>query len=108
MLYHKPVFQAQPVGGKPGARTSMSGEPSMHQHVVSVCQDQVIFIMQRRWRGANQAEQALPPGRDVRAVLDIIWRPELCRLCEIALVEKRIERLPGRDNFKSKGNNLVD
>jgi len=71
----------------------MSGEPPMQHYIVPFRQDKVVLVMQRVRHGASQTEQTVSPGRDVGAVLNVIWRPEFCRFGIITFVEKRIECL---------------
>ena len=91
MFRQEPVLQPQSVGGEPWARAGMTGEPPVHQDVVAFGQDEMIFISQGVRHRTDEAEQAVAPWRDVRAVLDVAFRPELRCPGVVAPVEQRVE-----------------
>src|ERR1700730_8108547 len=68
----------------------------MNHHKISVGYDVSRFVLQR-WRHAlDKVEQTFTPRLDVRAVLDIIRRPETLSSSIVALVEQRVESLQNK------------
>jgi hypothetical protein len=63
----------------------------MRDHVVALGDDKLVFVFQRIRQRADQVEQTVAAGRDVRAVLDIAVRPIAFRGGIVALVEERVE-----------------
>ena len=55
------------------------------------------ILLRSHWvivrHGLDQSEEALAPWRNVRAMLDVIGRPEALRSLVVALVEQCVERL---------------
>src|ERR1700730_9716669 len=97
VLKHIPVFGENAVGdaarvrGYPGAWPTGSGEAAVHHYIVPIGDDNAGLVLQRRRQAAYKIEQPLAPGRDVRAVLDVVRRPGSCRSVVVALVEQGIE-----------------
>jgi hypothetical protein len=68
-------------------------EPSVHDHEISFGHDRLWLVLEG-WRKAfDEIEQALAAGRDMSAVLDVTWRPELLSRSVVTLVEKDVKRL---------------
>jgi len=63
----------------------------MRDDIVALCDDELVFIAQGIWRRADKVEQSLASRRDVRAMLDVLRRPEALCCCVVAFVEERIE-----------------
>jgi hypothetical protein len=55
-------------------------------------QHHVVFVSQGRRETLNQIEKTGPPLRDVRAVLDVVRRPQSFGGFVISLVEQRVKR----------------
>src|ERR1700728_416788 len=55
------------------------------------CHNELAFLTQRVWRGANRSQQSFASRLNLRAVLNVFRRPEAfcCRV--VAFVEERIE-----------------
>ena len=54
----------------------MAGEASVRDDVVAFGHDKLVLVAQRLGQRADEVEQAIAAGRDVRAVLDILIGPE--------------------------------
>ena len=63
----------------------------MRDDVITLGDNELIFIAQLGRQCADEVEQARTPGLDMRAVLDISIRPVTFGAGIITLVEKRIE-----------------
>lgn len=74
--------------GKPMPRKS-----TVDDHKISLGHDRSRFILQRRRAALDEIEEAVPARRDMRAVLNIIRRPEALSRCVVALIEQRVESL---------------
>src|SRR6202022_1871073 len=70
-----------------------SCEPAVEQHVVSVGDGKPVLVVEAARCALDQREEALASRRNVRAVLDVIRRPETLRSGVVPLVEKRFESL---------------
>jgi hypothetical protein len=81
-LQHVPVFgqhavlDPDDVGGDPVGLIAAAGESAVQDHVVTVGDDELVFVAQLGWRGFDEIEQALAAGFDVGAVLDVVRGPE--------------------------------
>jgi hypothetical protein len=64
----------------------------MHDHEVSLGQDRSRFVLQRWRKALDEIEQALTTGCNMRAVLNVVWRPESLRYRIVALVKECVER----------------
>jgi hypothetical protein len=62
-------------------------------HIVSLGEDDVIFVLQGVRQHLDQAEQAVAARRNVGAVLNIAVRPETLRCGIVTLVEQRVKGL---------------
>src|SRR5271156_1144499 len=91
VLCQETVFESDNVGRNPGRWPSHSGETAMRDDIVALCDDELVFISQRIWRRADKSEQPFASWRNVRAVLDVLRRPEAFCCCVVAFVEERIE-----------------
>ena len=91
MLSQKTVFESDNVGRNPGRGPSHPSEPAMRDDVVAFCDDELVFIAQGIWRRTNKSEQPFASRRNMRAMLDVLRRPELfcCRV--VTFVEESIE-----------------
>src|SRR6266403_1741935 len=68
----------------------------MEQHVVSIGDCKPVLVMEAVGCALDQREEALAPRRNVRAVLNVVRRPETLRSGVVPLVEKRFEGLQPR------------
>ena len=91
VLSQKAVLESDNVGRNPGRGPSHPREPAMRDHVVAFCDDELVFVAQGIWRRTNESEQPVASWRNVRAVLDVLRRPEALRGRVVAFVEERIE-----------------
>jgi len=71
----------------------MSSETSMKEDEVARRRDNVVLVPQRRGQSLDEVEQPMPPGRNMRAVLDVVRGPKALRLGIVALIEERVERM---------------
>src|SRR6266702_2135245 len=85
------VLHADDVGGDPGRWATVSGEAPMRDHIVAFREDKMIFVFQGVGQCADQVEQTVTAGRDVRAVLNVAIGPEALGGGVVPLVEERIE-----------------
>src|SRR6202035_576190 len=93
MLSQKAVFESDNVGCNPGRGPSHPSEPAMRDDVVAFCDDKLVFVAQGIWRRTDKSEQPFASRRDMRAVLDVLRRPEsFCRLV-VTFVEESVEGL---------------
>jgi hypothetical protein len=74
----------------------MTGEPAMRDREVSLGGRELVLGFQRARQRADQVEQAVAAGRDVRAVLDVAVRPIAFGVVVVALVEERVEGLENK------------
>src|SRR5271163_3834011 len=86
-----PILDANNVRRNPIHWQSDVGKPAMNDDVVTFCKNHPRLILERRRRGFDQIEEALPARRDVGAVLNVVGRPELLGRSIVALIEKRVE-----------------
>ena len=91
MLFKNAIFEPDNVGGDPGGGSSHPSETAVRDDVIVFCNNELVFVAQRIWRRTDQSEQSFASRRDVRAMLDVLWRPETfcCRV--VAFVEESIE-----------------
>src|ERR1700688_731378 len=91
MLSQKTVFESDNVGRNPGRGPSHPSEPAMRDDVVALSDDKLVFVAQGIWRGPDKSEQPFASRRNMRAMLDVLRRPELfcCRV--VTFVEESIE-----------------
>ena len=64
MLLEDTVFKSDNVGCNPGRGSSHPGETAMRDDVVAFGDDELVFIAQRIWRGADQSEQPFASRRE--------------------------------------------
>ena len=93
MLGQEPVFEADNVGRDPGRGPSHPGETAMRDDVIAFGDNDLVFVAQRIGCRPDQSEQSFTSRRDVRAVLDVLRRPEALRSRVVAFVEESIEGL---------------
>jgi len=72
MLREHAVDDATDVGHDPALWPAESREPAVDDNEIPVGEDDAV---QRRRRALDEVEQAVAARRDVRAVLDVVWRP---------------------------------
>jgi hypothetical protein len=72
MFGEQAVGHSDDIGGDPILRPSSVREPAVNDHVIAFGNDGARLISQRRWRAADQVEQAVASGLDVRTVLDVV------------------------------------
>src|ERR1700751_1348958 len=77
-----------PVGGLPDI-----AESTVQHHIITVGSDQRVLVAHVGRCGFHKFEEAFTPRFDVRAVLNVIRRPESLRGCVISPVEQCVERL---------------
>jgi hypothetical protein len=58
----------------------------VEQHVVSVGDGKPVLVVKAVGCALDQREEALAPRRNVRAVLNVVRRPETLRSCVVPLV----------------------
>src|ERR1700678_3651963 len=63
----------------------------MRDDIVAFCDDELVFIAQGIWRRPDESEKSFPPWRNVRAVLNVLRRPEALCCRVVAFVEESIE-----------------
>src|SRR5580698_14062 len=93
VLSQKAVLESDNVGRNPGRGPSHPREPAMRDHVVAFCDDELVFITQGIWRRSNKSEQPFASRGDMRAVLDVLRRPELFCRRVVTFVEESVESL---------------
>src|SRR5271156_4973773 len=81
------VFDADDIGGDPGGGASMAREPAMRDDVFALGDDELVLVFQYVGCHADQIEQAIAPGCDMRAVLDVAIRPVALGGGVVSLVE---------------------
>ena len=101
MLSQETVFESDNVGRNPGRGPSHSGEAAMCDHIVAFRDDELVFIAQGIWRRADKSEQSFAARADVRAVLDVLRRPERFGPRVVTLVEQLIRGSQGSITSKS-------
>src|SRR5580700_3922560 len=89
VLCQETVFESDNVGRNPGGWPSHPGETAMRDDIVSLCDDELVFIAQGIWRRTDKLEQPFASWRNVRAVLNVLRRPEALRRRVVAFVEER-------------------
>jgi hypothetical protein len=102
MLDQNAILDANDVRRNPVHRKAKIREPSVHDHEISFGQDRSWLVFER-WRKAfDETEQALAAGRDMRAVLDVTWRPKLLGHSVVTLVEERVEGFQDKPSCSSR------
>ena len=91
MLDKDSVLNADNVCGNPIDRSTETAKSSVHDHDVSLSQERSRFVLQRWRKALDEIEQAVAPGGDMGAVLNIVGRPETLGGCIVTLVEQRVE-----------------
>ena len=91
MLSEPAVLDANDVGGNPGGGSAIPGEAPVRDHVIALCDDELVLVFQRAGQGADQVEQTIAARRDMGAVLDVAIRPETLGGVVVAPVEQRVE-----------------
>ena len=91
MLGQETVFESDDVGSNPGRGPSQSGETAMRNDIVSFRDDELVFIAQGIWRRADKSEQPFASWRNMRAVLNVLRRPEALCCGVVAFIEESIE-----------------
>src|SRR5580692_9416982 len=91
MLFKKTVFEPDNVGGDPGGGPSHPREAAMRYDVIAIGDDELVLIVQRLRRRADELEQTFATWCYVGAVLNVVRRPEAFRRCIVALVEQCLE-----------------
>ncbi len=81
------VLDPDDVGGDPVGLIATAGESTVQDDVVTVGDDELVFVTQLGWRGIDELEQALADGFDVGAVLDVVRGPEPLGGGVVAFVE---------------------
>src|SRR5207249_910733 len=79
------------VAGNPGSRPSVIDKAPVQQYVVAVSGSYVVLVAQLGRSRFDEIEQPISSRRDVRAVLDVIGRPECRRSVVITFVEQRVK-----------------
>src|SRR5260370_15746735 len=92
MLDKDSVLNAHDICGNPVHREAEVRKSPVHDHEVSLGHNHSRFILQRWRKALDEIEQALTTGSDMRAVLDVVWRPKLLGSPVVTLVEYDIER----------------
>src|SRR5580692_10218648 len=91
VLCQETVFESDNIGRNPGCWPSHPCETAMRDHIVALYDDELIFIAQGIWRRADKSEQPFTSWCNVRAVLDVLRRPEaFCRRV-VTFVEESVE-----------------
>src|SRR5438552_17877806 len=93
MLLELSVLHADEVDDNPWCGKPVTGEPSTDEDHVAVGHDELQLVLELRGHGLDQAEQAVATRGNVRAVLDVLVRPEAFGGRVVALVKQRVERL---------------
>ena len=93
MLDENAVLDTQDIGRNPVHGQTHTAETAMYDHKIVLGDDQSRFVFQRRWNALYKVEQSVAPRLDMRAVLDVLRRPESFSRCVVAFVEQRVKRL---------------
>src|SRR5277367_1484288 len=72
MLSKKTVFEPDNVGGDPGGGPAHPSEAAMRYDVIALCDDELVLIVQRLRRRADEIEQSCATWRYVCAVLNVV------------------------------------
>jgi hypothetical protein len=91
MLNKDAVFNAKDVGRDPVNRRTKTRKPAMHDDEVSVRDNRPRFVFQRGRHSFDEVEQAVTSRLNMRAVLDIVWRPIPFGRIVIPLVKQHFE-----------------
>src|ERR1700675_4778093 len=92
MLREFAGFDTHNIGGDPIHRSTEIAESTVHDHEVSLSQDGPSFVFQC-WRDVlDEIEQTVATRRDMSAVLNVVWRPELFCGSIVTFVEECVER----------------
>src|SRR5580693_3029168 len=71
MLFEKTAFEPDNVGRDPGGGPAHPRETAMRYDVIAFCDDELVLIMQRLGRRADEIEQSFATWCDVCAVLNV-------------------------------------
>ena len=63
----------------------------MRDDIIAFCNNDLVFVAQRVRRRTDQSEQSFASRGDMRAVLDVLRRPEAFSRRVVAFVEERVE-----------------
>src|ERR1700722_3174765 len=92
MIRQQSVLDANNVDPDPVRGQTEATKPAVeHQHV-AFRQDQTVLIFHPGRAALNQAEEPVAPWRYMRAVLNIVRRPELLGCDEVLPIEQGLER----------------
>ena len=91
VLCQETVFESDNVGRDPGRGPSHPSEPAMRDDVVAFSDDELVFVAQGIWRRSDKSEQPFASRCDMRAVLDVLRRPELFCRSVVTFVEESLE-----------------
>src|SRR5579872_4063912 len=72
-------------------RTVSVRVPAVDHHKVALRHDHAVIPLGVSWECLDKPEEPIASGRNVAAVLDVVGRPQLSRLCEVALVEQDVK-----------------
>ena len=92
MFHQNTVLHDEDVGRNPTGRSAETGKASVNDHEVALAHNHVVLVFQCVRQTLDQSEESVASGSDVRAVLDVIRRPEPFRCRVIALIEQGFER----------------
>ena len=71
MLGEAAVLYAEDIGGDERRRLAAARESSMNDDVIALRHDQAVLVAKDRRQRADEVEQPVPAGFDMRAVLDV-------------------------------------
>ena len=91
MLSEATILDSNHVSRYPCDGTTVSREAAVGNNVVTVRQDELVFVAHLVRRATDEVEQAVATWRDMGAVLDVAHRPEAGSGFVVALVEQRVE-----------------
>src|SRR5690349_1874387 len=85
------VFESHDVGNNPVRRQAGVRISPVDNDKIAFGHNQSMFVLQRRWTGFDQVEQTFATRRNVRAALDIFWRPIFLSGSVVPLVKQGVE-----------------
>src|SRR5579863_9796867 len=91
MLFKKTTFEPDNVCRDPGGGPAHPRETAMRYDVIAFCDDELVLIMQRLRRRADEIEQSFATCWYVCAVLNVVRRPEAFRRNVVTLVKHCLE-----------------
>src|SRR5882762_5064211 len=92
MLGKHSVFNAHNICGNPVRREAEVRKSSMHHDEIAFSHNRSGLIFEGWRKALDEIEQALTIGSNVRAMLDVMRRPELLGSRVVTLIEQRVER----------------